>query len=104
MIYYRMKLEIMTFFSWVKHYKDNLDNLHLPLGYFHDFVYRKNFKTKGFPPGRICYRCELQGKGLVYDKSSENITCIKIDKSVNDYEHGIFVAYVYNSPKKLEIH
>ena len=30
-------------------YKDNLDNLHHPLGYFHDFVYRKNFNKKGRP-------------------------------------------------------
>ena len=30
-------------------YKDDHDNLHHPLGYFHDFVYRKNFNKKGCP-------------------------------------------------------
>ena len=73
-------------------YKDKLDNLHLPLRYFHDFVYRKNFNTKGVLPGVVYYRCEIQGIDLAY-KSSENIICIKIDKGVNDYEHSSFVAF-----------
>ena len=34
-------------------YKYHLDNLHHPLGYFHDFVYRKNFNKKGRPSGGI---------------------------------------------------
>ena len=33
----------------------------------------------------------------MYDKSSENIIWIKIDKGINDYENNIFVARVYNS-------
>ena len=33
----------------------------------------------------------------MYDKSSENIIWIKIDKGINDYENNIFVACVYNS-------
>ena len=48
--------------------KDNLDNLHHLLGYFHDFVYRKNFDTKGVPSGVVYYRSELQGKVLVYNR------------------------------------
>ena len=60
-------------------YKDNLYNLHHPLGYFHDFVYRKNFSKEGLPTEGILvyYRSELQGKVSVYDKSSENIIWIK---------------------------
>ena len=66
-----------------------------PLGYFHDFVYRNNFNTKGCLSGGILvyYRNELQ------EKSSENIIWIKIEKDVSDYENNIFVASVYNSPK-----
>ena len=33
----------------------------------------------------------------MYDKSSEKIIWIKIDKGINDYENNIFVACVYNS-------
>ena len=81
--------------------KDNFDNLHHPLGHFHDFVYTKNFNKKGCRSGSILvyYRSELQGKVSVYEKSSENILWIKIGKSINDYENNIFVACVYNSPK-----
>ena len=37
------------FLGETRQYKDNLDNFHHPLGYFHDFVYRKNFNKKGRP-------------------------------------------------------
>ena len=84
-------------------HKDNLDNFHHPLGYFHDFVYRKNFNERGGSSGGMLFHCrsELQGKVPVYDKSSENIIWIKKDKGVNDYENNIFVACVYNSPENL---
>ena len=97
MIYYKMKLESMT--TWK--YKDNLDKLHHPLGYSHDFAYRKKFNKKGHPSGSIlvCYRSKFQGKVSVHHESLENIIWIKIDKDVNDYENKINIARVYNSPK-----
>ena len=74
-------------------YKENLDNLHHPLGYFHDFVFKDNFNKKGRSSGvaLVCYSSELQGKVSVYNLS-ENIIWIKVDKGVNDYENNIFVA------------
>ena len=99
------KYEIL-FLGETLQYKDSLDILHHPLVYFHNFVCRNNFNKNGRPSGGILvyYRSELHGKVSVYDKSSENIIWIKKDKSVNDYENNIFVACVYSSPKKLEIH
>ena len=56
-------------------YKDNLENLHHPLGYFHDFVDSKKFDKKERPSWGmlVYYRGELQEKGLVYDKPSEKL-------------------------------
>ena len=73
-------------------YKDNFDNMHHPLRYFHDFVYRKNFnKKERRSGGLLVYYCsELQGKVPVYDKPSENIIWIKIYKGVNGYENKNF--------------
>ena len=97
----KLKKYDILFLGETWQYKANLDNLHHHLGHFHDFVYRKNFNTNGVPPGVVYYRSVLQGKVLVYDKSSENINCIKIDKGVNNYEHSIFAACVYNSLELL---
>ena len=107
MICYRVKLETIAsfFLDEMWQYKENLDNFHYPLGrplgYFHDFVYRKSFSKNRRPSGGVFvyYRIELQGKISVYDKSSENIIWIKIDKGINDYENKNSVACVYNSPE-----
>ena len=75
--------------------------MHHLLGYFHDFVYRKNFNKKERPSGGILfyYYSELQGKVSVYDNSSENIIWIKRYKGLNDYENNTFVASVYKNLK-----
>ena len=72
-------------------HKYNLNSLHYPLGYFHDFVYKNNFNKKRRPSCGILvyYRLKFQGRVSVYDKTSENIFWIEIDKGVNDYENEI---------------
>ena len=54
--------------------KDNLDKLHHPLGYFHDFVFKENFnkKVRSFRVILVCYSSELQGKvqSIIYQKIS----------------------------------
>ena len=84
----------------VETWKDSLANVHYSLGYFNDFVYRKNFDKKPRPfRGILAYYCsELHGKVSAYAKSSENIIWVKADKSVNGYENNTFVARFYNSP------
>lgn len=91
------KYDILVLVETQKH---SLDNVHHPLGYFNNFVYRKNFNKKPRPFRDILayYRSELHEKVSAYAKSSENIIWVKIDKSVNGYENNIFVACFYNSP------
>ena len=64
-------------------YKDNLDNLHHLLGYFH-VLFTGRISRKGHSYGTILiyYRSELQRRVSVYDKSTENSpknpTCTKL--------------------------
>ena len=105
-IYYSIKSESMISFFQAKHgnTKTTLTTCIILLfyhGYFHDFIYRKNFNKKGPLSGGILvyYRIELQGKVSLDDKSSENIIWIKINKSVTDYENNIFVAFFITAQK-----
>ena len=52
------------FLGKVWQYKGNLNNLHHPLGYFHDFVYIKNFNKKGLQSEGILvyYRTDSKKK------------------------------------------
>ena len=50
-------------------HKDNLNNLHQPLGYFHDFVHRENFDKKSALPGLYLFinvvSCKEKFKSMI---------------------------------------
>ena len=55
-------------------YKENLDNLHHPLGYFHDFVFKDNFNKKDVPRGLHLFvtvvSCKEKFQSIIYLKIS----------------------------------